>query len=452
LAELRQSRREGGLVDAVAQDGFGLALFDGIQRQASVPLRDSSGASGELRFRHTPLFAETPLPERLTARRLGAEQSNSSILYEDYALLKLYRRLQPGLHPEVEMTRFLVERAGFSNTPPPLATIELTLPGAAANETCAAGVLYGFVRNQGDGWTLALDYLTRYLDDALNEAAPGANPPGRAADMPDPDNFFLALARQLGLRTAQMHRALAERAGDDPAFRPEPITRHDLAEWRQALEDSAETMLARLERGQAGLPESARASADALIDAGPQLFRAIRALMPDDIVATKTRYHGDLHLAQVIAVQNDFHFIDFEGEPGRPLAARRRKSSPLRDVAGMIRSFDYAATAAVRQLGETRPAAVPRMTMLAEAWRQRAIDGFRAAYRKAMRGCPSYPASKLHAKSLVEFFTLEKAIYEVSYELANRPAWVAIPINGILRVVEKATGTKATRDEHAAPP
>src|SRR5437763_1245131 len=111
------------------------------------------------------------------------------------------------------MSRFLVERAGFANTPKPLATLELTLPGAPAEETCAAGVLFGFVRNQGDGWTLALDYLTRYLDDALNEAAPGATAPGRTAERPDPDHFFLALARQLGLRLAQMHRALAERAG-----------------------------------------------------------------------------------------------------------------------------------------------------------------------------------------------------------------------------------------------
>ena len=434
-------------------DDFGLALFEAVKQEASLPLHNATGgASGELRFRHTALFAETSLPERLVARRLGAEQSNSSVLYEDYAVLKLYRRLQPGPHPEVEMTRFLAERAGFANTPPPLATLELTLPGAEGNDTCAAGVLYRFVRNQGDGWTLALDYLTRYLDDALNEAAPGATPPGRAADMPDPDHFFLALARQLGLRTAQMHRALAECAGDDPAFMPEPITRQDLAEWRQTLEQNVEVMLARLERGEAGLPEAARELADALIGAGPQLFRAIRSLMPDDIVATKTRYHGDFHLGQVIAVQNDFYLIDFEGEPGRPLAARRRKSSPLRDVAGMIRSFDYAATAAVRQLGETRPAAVPRMNALAEAWRQRAIDGFRAAYRRVMRGCPSYPASKLQAKALVDFFTLEKAVYEVSYELANRPGWVAIPLNGILRVVEKVTGAKAPGYEHAASP
>jgi maltose alpha-D-glucosyltransferase/alpha-amylase len=350
------------------------------------------------------------------------------------------------------MGRFLVEHAGFTNTPPLLATIELTLPGDPDGEPSALGVLSGFVRNQGDGWNLALDYLARYLDDALNEAAPGALPPGRTADLPDPDHFFLALARQLGLRTAQMHRALAEQGGDDPAFAPEPISREDLARWRRELDESTNAMLLQLERAHAALPEAARELAHAVRDARPLLLDCIESLAPEEIAATKTRYHGDLHLGQVIAVQNDFYFIDFEGEPARPIAARRRKSSPLRDVAGMIRSFDYAAIAAVRQLGETRPAAVPRMSRLADAWRQRAVDGFRAAYRREMRGCPAYPASKLQAKALIDFFTLEKAVYEVSYELANRPGWVAIPLNGILRVVEKVTGEKLIGNEHAVPP
>src|SRR5438477_12515280 len=136
--------------------------------------------------------------------------------------MMICRRRQTVPHQEVEMSRYLVERAGFANTPNPLATLELTLPGAPAEETCAAGILFGFVRNQGDGWTLALDYLLRYLDDALNEVAPGATPPGRDAELPDPDHFFVALARQLGLRTAQMHRALCEQAGNDPEFAPEP--------------------------------------------------------------------------------------------------------------------------------------------------------------------------------------------------------------------------------------
>jgi maltose alpha-D-glucosyltransferase/alpha-amylase len=302
-------------------------------------------------------------------------------------------------------------------------------------------VLFGFVRNQGDGWTLALDYLLRYLDDALNEAAPGATPPGRPADLPDPDHFFLALARQLGLRTAQMHRALAECAGDDPAFKPEPITSADLTQWRGELQESAEAMLARLERAHATtMPEEARGLAERILARSEHLFDGIRRLAPREIDGVKTRFHGDFHLGQVIAVQNDFYIIDFEGEPGRPLAARRRKSSPLRDVAGMIRSFDYAATAAVRQINETRPAAAPRLSVLADAWRQRAVDGFRAAYRKAMRGCTAYPASKLQARALVDFFTLEKAVYEVSYELANRPEWVAIPLAGVLRVLAKVSG------------
>jgi maltose alpha-D-glucosyltransferase / alpha-amylase len=437
LAELRQSRREGALVDAVSQDGFARALADAVQRRATLPVHTGAGASGEIRFVPTPLYADYPLPERLVVRRLGAEQSNSSLLFEDYAVLKLYRRLQPGPHPEIEMGRFLVERAGFGNIPPLLATIELSAGEGDAGPT-ALGVLFGFVRNQGDGWTLALDYLRRYLDDALNEAAPGATPPGRAADLPDPDDFFLALARQLGLRTAQMHRALAEHGDGDPDFAPEPITSTDLARWRGELRESAEAMLGRLERVRGGLPESARDIADAVLAERAALLEMVRTLAPERVAAVKTRHHGDFHLGQVIAVQNDFYIIDFEGEPGRPMPERRRKSSPLRDVAGMIRSFDYAAISALREITETRPAALPRLGPLAESWRQHAVSGFHAAYRSEMRGSPAYPANKLQGRALVDFFTLEKAIYEVEYELANRPGWVAIPLNGILRVLAKA--------------
>jgi maltose alpha-D-glucosyltransferase/alpha-amylase len=160
------------------------------------------------------------------------------------------------------------------------------------------------------------------------------------------------------------------------------------------------------------------------------------------VEAEKTRYHGDFHLGQTLAVKNDFFIIDFEGEPARPLADRRRKSSPLRDVAGMIRSFDYASFTAVRQLVEARPAAEPIMLQLAEHWRQRAVDGFRAAYRKAMRGCPAYPASKNQARRMLDLFTLEKAIYEVSYELANRPTWVDIPLKGVLGILAKTEGAE----------
>ena len=232
-----------------------------------------------------------------------------------------------------------------------------------------------------------MDYLKRYLDDALSTGT-------RESDLPDPDVFFLSLARQLGIRTAEMHRALAEGGRDDPDFAPEPISGEDVGRWRRELESAATDMLAKLERERAQLPGAAQELVDRLIAKRSSLLHCIRTLVPDGVEAEKTRYHGDFHLGQVLAVKNDFFIIDFEGEPARPLADRRRKSSPLRDVAGMIRSFDYASFTAVRQLAEARPAAEPIMLQLAEAWRQRAVDGFRAAYRKAMRGCPAYPTSK----------------------------------------------------------
>ena len=426
LAELRQYRREGALVDALSQEGFSLAMMEAIRQEATISLE-----GGEIRCRKTPVFDQVAPPERLVAHRAGVEQSNSSVIFEAYSILKTYRRLQPGPHPEIEMTRFLVERAGFANTPPLLAFMEVALDGQDRAEAHALGVLFGFIRNQGDGWTQALDYLTRYLDDALTSGGT------RPADLPDPDVFFLALARQLGIRTAEMHRALAEYGDGDPDFTPEPIGAEDIRQWRRALEASAADMLSQLERNRTRLPSSARGLAERLIVVQDQFFRRIRMLIPDEIEAQKTRFHGDFHLGQVLAVKNDFFIVDFEGEPARPLADRRRKSSPLRDVAGMIRSFDYASFTAVRQLAEARPAAEPRMRQLAEAWRQRAVDGFRAAYRKTMRGCTAYPVSKKQARAMLTFFTLEKAIYEVSYELANRPSWVDIPLNGVLGILAK---------------
>jgi maltose alpha-D-glucosyltransferase/alpha-amylase len=349
-------------------------------------------------------------------------------------MLKIYRRLQPGPHPEIEMSRFLVERAGFANTPPLLAFMELDLDNDGP-QTHALGVLFGFVRNQGDGWTQALDYLTRYLDDALSTGT-------HVSDLPDPDVFFLSLARQLGIRTAEMHRALAEGGLDDPDFAPEPITAEDIGQWQRELEAAAADMLAKLERQRARLPASAQELVERLMADRDRLFHQIRTLIPHEAEAQKTRYHGDFHLGQVLAVKNDVLIIDFEGEPARPLADRRRKSLPLRDVAGMIRSFDYASFTAVRQLAEARPAAEPRMLQLAEAWRHRAVDGFRAAYRKAMRGCVAYPTNKNQERRILGFFALEKAIYEVSYELANRPGWVDIPLRGVLGILARMEGAE----------
>jgi maltose alpha-D-glucosyltransferase / alpha-amylase len=436
VAELRQINKEGALVDAFSQEGFPLALMDAIASEAKIPL-----AGGELRFRKTSLYESIARPERLILRRLGAEQSNSSVIFDDYALLKLYRRLEPGPHPEIEMARFLAEKAGFANTPPVLATIELALAAESGEEEYTLGLLFALVRNQGDGWTQALNYLTRYLDDTLVSHV------DKPSELVAPDHFFVSLARQVGIRTAEMHRALGGKGAGDPAFAPQPITAEDVASWRQELQANAAEMLRALEGAQPHLGERAKALAAALLAERERLVERIRALLSGPLEALKTRCHGDFHLGQVLAVRNDFFIIDFEGEPARPLALRRRKTSPLRDVAGMIRSFDYAASAAVRQLAEARPAAEERMRALARAWRQRAVDGFRAAYRKTMRGAPGYPATDRQAREMIAFFTLEKAVYEVSYELESRPDWVDIPLAGILELL-----AKAGEGEHARAP
>jgi len=273
--------------------------------------------------------------------------------------------------------------------------------------------------------------LTRYLDDALIVTLDEAS-----ERLPDPDLFFLALARQIGIRTGQMHRALAEHAGDDPDFMPEPISREDIAGWRDALAADATELLTRLERERGQLSQRALDRADRLLAARELFLRAVLTLLPDEIDAQKTRAHGDYHLGRVIVVQNDF-FVDVAGDPTRSLAERRAKTSPLRDVAGMIRSFDYAAAAAVRLLAETRAAAEPRMAALAESWRQHAVDGFRAAYRKAMRGCISCPANKKQVRDLTQFFMLEGWVYAARRELAERPLWVDIPLQGILDTVNR---------------
>ena len=425
LAELRQMRKEGALVDGWLQDGFAQALMDAVRRQATVPVE-----GGEIRFRLTPSFAQTPPPERLAIRRGGAEQSNSSVFLGEYGVLKIYRRLQSGIHPEIEMSRFLVESAGFTNTPPPLATIELALADGTP-QTAALGVLFGFVRNQGDGWTKALDYLNRHLDDALVSSGM------QAGDMPGPDVFFLMLARQSEIRTAEMHRALAERGDDDPDFAPEPIAADDIAGWRRQLAADARETLAHLQRRRSDLPDSARDLADRLFAARDLLFEHIDGLIPDRLQAQKTRLHGDFHLGQVLVAQNDLFIVDFEGEPGRPLAQRRAKGSPLRDVAGMIccsttRPKPRSDTSPLRALrprpglrNSQRPGGIARSKASAPliTGRCAAVLPIRPARGRFAKCWRSSPSKRRSTKSPTNW--------------VNRPGWVGIPIRGVLDILTR---------------
>jgi maltose alpha-D-glucosyltransferase/alpha-amylase len=290
------------------------------------------------------------------------------------------------------------------------------------------------VRNQGDGWTYMSDYVVRRLEEQQVAVAP-AEPP---TDSTLPHAYQRELAVMLGHRTAELHRALAVPT-DDPDFAPEPIVAEDMAGWRAAARRQAETSFATLKRQLPALPEADRDAASALLDREEECLSVIDALGRGPINAMKTRIHGDYHLGQVLVAQRDWYIIDFEGEPAKTLDQRRAKHSPLRDIAGMLRSFDYAAWSAVRHIAATTSTVAEATVQQALAWRDETFDAFMAGYRELNTEIPSYPADEREAARLLQLFTLEKACYELAYEAANRPDWIAIPIKGIAAILDTGT-------------
>jgi maltose alpha-D-glucosyltransferase/alpha-amylase len=420
LAQVRRGAKVGALYDAMAGPDFPLVAFAAIRRGTELPSSD-----GTIRFWSTSAAHRLKVPENVEVKRSSVEQSNSSAMIGNRLVFKTYRKLAPGAQPEIEIGRFLTEKARFANTPPLLGAIER---GGADGQTTALAAAFGFVRNQGDGWVYTIEYLHRTLDELRLVAA--AEYPESAAPAHEPHAFYLTLARVLGQRTAELHRALATPT-DDPAFAAEPITGADLETWRRAMRDQADAAFRALEQALPGLADQDRAQVEALLSRRDVCYARIDTLTEAGISAAKTRIHGDYHLGQVLVAQNDFYILDFEGEPARPLAERRAKSSPLKDVAGMLRSFDYAAWAAVTSLVEVHPGSADLVRSLAEAWRQATAQAFLDAYRETIAGSASYPESEAEAGRLLDLFRLDKALYEICYEAANRPNWIRIPLKGV---------------------
>jgi trehalose synthase-fused probable maltokinase len=384
------------VVDAHDDARFGPRLL-----QAIAAGRTLSGRTGRFGFRSTPGWVFPPDPDARPARRLTGEQSNTSVALGDL-VLKSLRRPPPGISPELEITRFLTTRTAFRQVPRLAGWIEYAGPGEAAT----LAVLQEFVPNEGDGWTHVVSAL--------------AGRGGRAGE-PDP---LVDDVRRLGAITGGLHAALASDAGE-AGFRPEPIGRADVARWAGDItrELAAPDLRQRLARDPADLADAvarALAGLDGLADA-----------------TVKIRIHGDYHLGQVLKTPDGFVVIDFEGEPARSLAERRLKQSALRDVAGMLRSLDYAAHAVAFGRPEAeRASALAALT----AWEERARDAFLAGYGTALAQSP-VPLAPPSAEALRRAcapFELQKACYELRYEMNNRPDWVAIPLAGISRILGRA--------------
>jgi trehalose synthase-fused probable maltokinase len=365
--------------------------------------RSAGGRHGRFAFRPTPGWAFPADPDALAARRLTGEQSNTSVVVGDL-VLKSLRRPQPGLNPDLEITRFLTTRTAFRHVPRLAGWIEY----AGAGEPATLAVLQEFVPNTGDGWTHVVSTLA-----------------GRGADVerrPDP---LLEDVRRLGAITAGLHAALAS-DDRDADFRPEPVGGDDVARWAAEI---ARDLAAPDVRGRLGAA------------GGPVAAAVARPLAALDALAgatVKIRVHGDYHLGQVLKTPDGFVIIDFEGEPARPLAERRRKQPALRDVAGMLRSLDYAAHAvAFRRPEAERPAALAALG----AWEAEARQAFLAGYLGEVTESPAplVPAPAASLISALAPFELQKAAYELRYELDNRPDWVTIPLAGIRRILGRSS-------------
>ncbi|WP_431096415.1 maltose alpha-D-glucosyltransferase [Polaromonas aquatica] len=407
LARVRRGKEVGFITDAFALDRFAMQMVELMRAQARVPALD-----GEVRFDPTPALAEAALPAAPEIRRISADQSNSSVVIGDTVVLKVIRKVAEGLHPEAEMGRFLTLN-GFANTPAMLGEVS-RLGDDGQHYTLM--LLQRFLHNQGDGWQWTLNILER-------AAQPGGLPVLDATGTVTPMNEFEAFVNTLGRRLGEMHSVLA-RPGSEPAFAPETADAAVLARWGK---DAVAQLDAAFKVLQAAheLSAEADAQAKALLAERKALRQAVSRLAAGAAGALAIRIHGDFHLGQVLVSSGDAWIVDFEGEPSKSLAQRRAKASPWRDVAGLLRSFDYAAAFSARG---KEGAAAPDARLLDE-YHSISAQAFLRAYREHA------PAdSEMGGESLLKLFMVEKAAYELCYEAANRPAWLEVPLQGLARL------------------
>ncbi len=378
-----------------------------------------------IRFAPSSVFAELAEGLNDLAVNVSTTSSNTTATLGGRLFLKVYRRLQAGFNPEVEIGRFLTEVAHFPNSVPVAGVMEYQGESDLLPTTLV--LLQGYVENQGDGHRYTVDYLARFLEDCrVTPDLP--RPPGEA------HAAYLSLIRTLGQRTAELHQALGRPSGD-PAFDPEPVSQQELAQWADTVRKEAETTLALIERQRSTLDAEIQRDVDVLLKRRGDIAQHTGDAVQTPLRTVKTRYHGDYHLGQVLLRQNDFVLIDFEGEPARPIPERRQKHSALKDVAGMMRSFNYAAYAALAQVSSGRPGD-EALEVFARQWEAETQAVFLDAYFETMAGTDLY-LEQQSARSLIDLFLFEKAFYELRYELGHRPDWVHIPLLGILGLLDR---------------
>ncbi len=436
---------EGVLYDPVHDPAFCSGLLDAIDQRRRfstnglrlsairvLPLRGLSGGG-----------SEPPAPS--VAR---GEQSNTCIVYGDRFVLKLLRRVEAGVNPDLEIPRFLAKKTEFSNVPPIVGLLDFR---GTEGEPATVGIMTRYVPNQGDGWTYTMDALSRYYEAILSRPAlPTASIPRaqplQLANQPPPGpevlqlfGPFLEIARLLGQRTAELHLALSSDA-ESPDFAPEPFTPFYLRGLQQSMRNGVAHVFPTLRQRLKDLPEADRAIAEKVLNARESVLDRLASFARRPIDASRIRIHGDYHLGQVLFTGKDFVIFDFEGEPARSLGERRLKRSALRDVAGMLRSFHYAAWAAIslRESGaDLSPERTGDLEAGARLWYAWVGSAFLKAYLERSGQALFLPRSREDLAIFLEALVMEKAVYELGYELNNRPDWVKVPLLGIQQLLDQ---------------
>ena len=436
IAEVVGPAETGLLYDASADHAFGLALTRLAAQRKKLKGKETVVSA-------LPMTASRGLAEAIDgqpARPGHGEQSNTSVMFGDQVVLKLFRRFDAGPNPEVEVGRFLTESSRFENAAQTMGALEVSMNGRKA----ALAVFHRFVPSLGDAWSHTLDALSMVYEQVAARRdelgpAPAVRHPLEVGDdeldvMRDLIGIPLHEARLLGQRTAEMHLALAS-ATDDPAFTPERLSTLYQRSLYQSTRSSIRTSFNLLRRRRSHLTPEQEDLAESVLGLESTILDDLRSITTEKIDAVRFRIHGDYHLGQVLFTGNDFVIIDFEGEPQRPISERRIKRLGLRDVAAMIRSYQYTTQMALREAmksGVEEPGHTFHLAEWGDALARWLAAAFLRGYLATTEGTPLIPVDHGHLKRLLDTLVLDKAAYELSYELNNRPDWVDIPLRGIL--------------------
>ncbi|KAB1127281.1 maltose alpha-D-glucosyltransferase [Neorhizobium galegae] len=420
LARIRQGRRVGFLTDGFAMEGLARGVMRGLRERSVI-----SGRAGTLEFIGTESLDGLTVNDEMAVRWLSAEQSNSSLILGDLAMVKLIRHVFPGVHPEVEMTRYLTN-VGYQNTAQLLGEVVRTAP---EGNRYTLIIVQSAIRNQGDAWNWMLSNLRRAIDEIVVTGLEG--------EVVD-EHFkpLVNLVATIGKRLGELHVALAQ-ATDDPDFQPVRATAADAKKWREAVTGQVSHSLAILEKTVQGLDSDIAIEAKALLDRRDDLLGLATHLASAVKGTLMTRNHGDFHLGQILVAEGDAYIIDFEGEPTRDLTERRAKTNPLRDVAGLLRSLSYLAASADLDREIVSEVDDARHRELVARFIEMAEPAFLDAYFEATENSEALRIPQEARTRILDLFLLEKAAYEIAYEVRSRPHWLPLPLAGFSAIASR---------------